>query len=224
MAKLLLALALLVLSGVGGAQRNPPQVTKYPDLTDIEVEWMQFIPLRFEVCDDEEPRVNYTFEVNFVLNNETNTPNTSRCTGPERTLDDIVTNGFACTIKNTNQSCQQVIIGAWNKHEYENLYISIDIFEYSDPAPIEVSYDGNFSLAFLQDPMTPPTIFTPGTAPSCPNSASGNAEREGEGDLAAGISVPAIIIIVVLLVVVIIMSVIIIRQYNNSNSKIAPSS
>ncbi len=66
MMKLLLVLVLA--GGVGVAQSNP-LVTKYPD---IEVEWMRLISLRFEVCYDEEPRVNYTFKVHFILNSSNN--------------------------------------------------------------------------------------------------------------------------------------------------------
>ncbi len=210
--KLLLALSLLVLAGVGGAQRNPPQVIKYPNLTDIEVEWMQFISLRFEVCYDEEPRVNYTFRVHF------NSSDTRRC--EEGTYDDIVAYGYTCSVKNArlkgNHSCQDITIGVWNRHGYNNLFISLEIFNKSDLSPM---IGGNFSLTFFSESTMPTTIVstTDGTNIS---KVSGNRER----DLAAGISVPSVTIIVLLSVVVIIMSVIIIRQCNNNHRRTVATS
>ncbi len=190
MAKLLLALALLVMAGVGGAQRNPPQVTQHPNMTNIEVKGKRLTYLRYRVCDDEEPSAMYTFDVHFFTNNQTYTK------GCYEGFADFLHNGYGCSLQLNidNQSCNEILIGAWNAHEYDTLCISIDIFYTSGSEFGQVIYNGDFFLTFLPESTicpTPSATDTTSTTDSnfiptnsidivavCANQVSENREQE----------------------------------------------
>ncbi len=207
-AKLFLALALLVMAGVGGAQRNP-QVTQHPNITNIEVKGMNPTSLRYRVCDDEEPSVNYTFIVKFFPNNQ---KNKRIC---NEGFADFLHNGYGCSLEFNvdNNSCHEILIGAWNARGYDTLCISIDIFYTSsdtEPVPMQVSYDSDFFLAFL--PAATPTTPTDTTDPTdsvavCASRVSENREQERNHILS--ITLP---FIAVLLLLGIILSLIIAKQ------------
>ncbi len=229
MAKLLLVLALLLLAGgMGVAQRNTPQVTQHPNITNITVEWMKLTSFSYRVCDDEEPSVIYSFRVHFHPDNAL-MKITKRCN--ER-FADFLQNGYACSrslqFNVDNQSCHEITIGAWNARGYDTLCISIDILYRFTPEsnPIPVSYDSDFILTFPPSPTPSVTFPTDTVAPSTvtttstPNAVSGNTER----DHAVCISVPVAIVGAGVLFVVIIMIILCIYiQKNKKPNKIDTS-